>query len=196
MKLFNKYDTSGVTVSDPGLQKYINLKPILLPKSQGRNETKKFWKSKAHIVERLMLKMSVTGHKGKKHWRTSGRNTGKYIMQYKNVMDSFKIIEDKTKQNPVQVLVTAVENASPCAEVISLEYGGIKHPKAVDVAPQRRVDLSLRWIAGSAYQASAGSKTTYAQALANILIQTANNDAKSPAVSKKNETERQAIASR
>ncbi|PIU89279.1 30S ribosomal protein S7, partial [archaeon CG_4_10_14_0_2_um_filter_Archaea_38_6] len=118
MKLFNKYDTSGVTVSDPGLQKYINLKPILLPKSQGRNETKKFWKSKAHIVERLMLKMSVTGHKGKKHWRTSGRNTGKYTIQHKNVTSAFKIIEDKTKQNPVQILVNAVEKASPCAEVI------------------------------------------------------------------------------
>jgi small subunit ribosomal protein S7 len=196
MKLFNKYDCSTVVVTDPGLKDYINLKPIILPKSQGRYEKKKFWKSKAHIVERLMLKVGVTGHKGKKHWRTSGRNTGKYILQYKNVMHAFDIIENKTKQNPVQVLVQAVENASPCSEVISLEYGGIKHPKAVDVAPQRRVDLALRWMTQGAYQKSTNKKGTYSQALANIIIETAKNDPKSFAISKKSETERQAIASR
>jgi small subunit ribosomal protein S7 len=196
MKLFNKYDCSSIVVSDPGLTNYINLKPIILPKSQGRYETKKFWKSKAHIVERLILKMGVTGHKGKRHWRTSGRNTGKYSLQYKNVIEVFDIIEKKTNKNPIQVLVQAVENASPCAEVISLEYGGIKHPKAVDVAPQRRVDLALRWMTQGAYQNSANKKLTYAQALASIIMQTASNDAKSFAVSKKIETERQAIASR
>lgn len=196
MKLFNKYDCSKVAVTDPGLINYINLKPIILPKSQGRYETKKFWKSKAHIVERLMLKTAVTGHKGKRHWRTSGRNTGKYSLQYKNIMNVFEIIEKKTSKNPVQVLVEAVENASPCAEVISLEYGGIKHPKAVDVAPQRRVDLALRWMTQGAYQTSANKKGSFAQALANIIIQTANNDPKSFAISKKSETERQAVASR
>lgn len=196
MKLFNKYDCSSVVVSDPGLKDYINIKPTILPKSQGRNETKKFWKSKAHIVERLMLKTGVAGHKGKKHWRTSGRNTGKYTVQYKNIMKAFRIIEEKTKKNPVQLLVEAVENASPCSEVISLEYGGIKHPKAVDVAPQRRVDLALRWMTQGAHQTSANKKITYSQALANIIMQTASNDPKSFAVNKKTETERQAIASR
>lgn len=196
IKLFNKYDTSGVVVIDPGLKNYINLKPVILPKSQGRNEKKKFWKSKSHIVERLMLKMSVTGHKGKKHWRTSGRNTGKYTLQYRNMMEAFEIIEKKTKKNPVQVLVNAVENSAPCAEVISLEYGGIKHPKAVDVAPQRRVDLALRWISHGAYRESANKNRSYAQALARILLQSSNNNSKSFAVSKKNETERQAVASR
>ncbi len=196
MALFNKIDCSGVVVSDPGLVRYINLKQVLLPKSQGRYETKKFWKSKAHIVERLMMRLSVTGHKGKRHWRTSGRNTGKYTLQYKNLMKAFEIIEKKTGKNPVQVLVDAIQNAAPCAEVITLEYGGIKHPKSVDVSPQRRVDLALRWIAQGAYQVSAGGKTTFAQALANILIQTANNDPRSFAIGKKSETERQAIASR
>ena len=196
MKLFDKYDCSSVVVSDVGLIGYINLKPIIVPKSQGRNETKKFWKSKAHIVERLMLKMAVSGHKGKKHWRTSGRNSGKYNTHYSNIIKTFDIIEKKTNNNPVQVLVEAIQNSAPCAEVISLEYGGIKHPKAVDVAPQRRVDLSLRWMTQGAYQASANKKTTFSQALASMIMQTASNDPKSFAVGKKTETERQAIASR
>ncbi|MDD2678517.1 MAG: 30S ribosomal protein S7 [Candidatus Nanoarchaeia archaeon] len=196
MKLFNKYDTTEVRVSDPGLVRYINLKQTIVPKSQGRNIKKRFWKSKSHIAERLMLKMFVAGHKGKKHWRTSGRNTGKYSVQHKNLMQAFEIIESKTKKNPVQVLVDAVANSSPCAEITVIEYGGMKHPKAVDVAPQRRIDLSLRWITQGTYQACANKKITFPQALANTLMQSAENDPKSFSISKKNETERQATASR
>ena len=196
MMLFNKYDTTGVTVGDPGLVRYINLKQVVVPKSQGRNIKKRFWKSKSHIIERLMLKIAVAGHKGKKHWRTSGRNTGKYSVQSKIILDALEIIEKKTKKNPVQVLVDGIANSSPCAEVTVIEYGGMKHPKAVDVSPQRRIDLALRWISQGTYQAAANKKTTFAQALANTLMQSAENDAKSFSVSKKNETERQAAASR
>lgn len=195
MMLFNKYDNASAIVTDVSLKRYINLKPIVVPKSQGRNAKKKFWKSKAHIVERLMLKMGVTGHKGKKHKRTSGRNTGAYNTQYKNIIKAFEIIEKKGLV-PLQVVVDAVVNSSPCSEVISLEYGGIKHPKAVDVAPQRRVDLALRWITQGAYSICANKKTTYAQALANILILSSQKDSRSFSISKKTETERQAIASR
>lgn len=196
MMLFNKYDTSGVMVSDPGLVRYINLRQVIVPKSQGRNVKKRFWKSKTHIIERLMLKMFVAGHKGKKHWRTSGRNTGKYSVEYGTIREVLEIIENKTKKNPVQVLVDAIANSSPCAEVTVIEYGGMKHPKAVDVAPQRRIDLALRWISQGTYQACANKKITYAQALANTLIQSAENDPKSFSISKKNETERQAAASK
>ena len=196
MMLFNKYDTTSVFVSDPGLVRYINLKQVIVPKSQGRNVKKRFWKSKTHIVERLMLKMFVAGHKGKKHWRTSGRNTGKYMMEYKTILETLAIIKEKTKKNPIQVLVDAIANSSPCSEVTVLEYGGMKHPKAVDVAPQRRIDLSLRWITQGTFQACANKKITYAKALAKNLIQAAENDPKSFSISKRNDTQRQAIASR
>ena len=196
MKLFDKYDTSSVVVGDPGLVRYINLKQIMVPKSQGRNVKKRFWKSKAHIIERLMLKMFVAGHKGKKHWRTSGRNTGKYYTQNKTILEVLDIIEKKTKQNPVQTLVDAIANSSPCAEITVIEYGGMKHPKAVDVAPQRRIDLALRWMSQGAHQACANKKATLAQALASMIMQSAENDPKSFSIGKKNETERQAMASR
>ncbi|MDD4354092.1 MAG: 30S ribosomal protein S7 [Candidatus Nanoarchaeia archaeon] len=196
MMLYNKYDTTGVTVGDPGLVRYINLKQVVVPKSQGRNIKKRFWKSKSHIIERLMLKMAVAGHKGKKHWRTSGRNSGKYTVQTGIIMDALDIIEKKTKKNPVQVLVDGIANSSPCAEITVIEYGGMKHPKGVDVSPQRRIDLALRWISQGTYQTCANKKMTYAQALATMLIQSAENDIKSFSISKKNETERQAAASK
>ncbi len=196
MMLFNKYDTSNITIKDQGLIRYINLKQVIVPKSQGRNVKKRFWKSKTHIIERLMQKIAVAGHKGKKHSRTSGRNTGKYTVQKKIILDALEIIEKKTKKNPVQVMIDGIVNSSPCAEITVIEYGGMKHPKAVDVAPQRRIDLALRWISQGTYQACANKKMTYAQALANNLMQAAENDAKSFSISKKNETERQASASK
>lgn len=196
IKLFDKWDCGSVIVTDSGLKRYINLTPIIVPKSQGRNEEKKFWKSKSHIVERLMNKMGVTGHKGKKHWRTSGRNIGKYVMHYNILTEVFNTIEKRTNENPIQVLVNAIQYASPSAEVIPLEYGGIKHPKSVDVAPQRRIDLALKWLTQGAYQACANKKTTFAQALAKNIMSAASNDSKCLAISKKAETERQAMGSR
>ncbi|VVB76504.1 30S ribosomal protein S7 [Candidatus Tiddalikarchaeum anstoanum] len=195
IKLFGKWD-SNVIIADPGLQRYITLRPMYVPKSQGRFEAKKFWKSKAHIVERLMNKIGVTAHKGKKHWKVSGINAGKYLLQYNTILKTFDIIEKKLKENPIQILVKAVENSSPCAEVIPIEYGGIKHPKSVDVAPQRRVDLSLRWLTQGSLQESVSKHKPYFEVLADNLIAAAQNDTKCYAVNKKQETERQAVASR
>ncbi len=196
LKLFNKWDCSEVVVEDLGLKKYINLEPIVYPNNHGRNDEKKFWKSKNHIVERLVNKIMVSGHKGKKHWRTSGRNTGKKLMIFKEVISAFEIVETKLKKNPVQVLVKAIENGSPCAEVTVISYGGIKHPKSVDVSPQRRIDLALRWIALGAHKETANNKKSLAQALANNIISAYNDNQNSLAITKRRETERQAAASR
>lgn len=196
LKLFNRWDTSSVIISDLGLQSYITVKPIVYPSSQGRNEEKKFWKSKSHIVERLVNKLAVSGHKGKKHWRTSGRNSGKKIMLFKIIIRAFEIVEKKLNTNPVQALVTAIENTSPCAEVTVITQGGIKHPKSVDISPQRRIDLSLRWLSQGSHQATANKKTSLEQAIANNIISAYNKDSKSLGITKKMETERQAAASR
>lgn len=194
--LFNKY-SSNVEIRDPALRGYINLKPVIIPRNFGRQETKRFWKSEdMHVVERLIGKMMVSGHKGKKHNFTSGRNTGKFNSNIKNCLTAFEIIEKKTKDNPLQILVRAVENSSPVEEVTTIEYGGIRHPKAVDTSPQRRVDLALRWITQGAYMKCTKSKTSAAQALASELMNASVNDKMSFAVTKKIEAERQAAASR
>lgn len=52
------------------------------------------------------------------------------------IQEAFDIINKKTGQNPIQVLVNAVSNAGPREETVRLKYGGIAVPKSVDTAPQ------------------------------------------------------------
>lgn len=197
MKLFGKWSTE-VKVSDPGMGEYINLKPLLIPSTGAHHTKKQFWKKKTPIVERLIAKLGVTGHHSmnRKHYFTSGRNTGKKQMHMRFVEKAFEAIEQKTKQNPVQVLVQAIENVAPRAEVTAIEFGGMRHPVPVDVSPQRRVDLALSMIAKGSMKRSIGNKTPYWQILADELMMAAVKDPKSFAIEKKESTERQAEASR
>ncbi len=196
VKLFNKWDTSNIEVKDPGLKRYINLRPIILPKTQGRFQSVRFWKSKQHIVERLMNHIPVSGHKGKKHYWSSGNQIGEGYNLFRIIRRTLEEIEHRTNKNPVEVIVRAIENAAPREEVTTVQYGGIKHPKAVDCAPQRRVDLALRWMCQGAFQASNKSKRNIWHTLADEIINAFNDDRKSVAITKKFETERQAAASR
>lgn len=196
IKLFDRWDAAGIEVRDPGLKRYINLEPVLVPKTFGRNQSNRFWKSKQHIVERLMNRVPVSGHKGKKHYWSSGDQLGQGHTLFKIIIRTLELVEKKAKKNPIEVVVRAVENAAPFEEVVTVAYGGIRHPKAVDCAPQRRVDLALRWMTQSAFQKSNKSKRNIWHTLADEVIKAANNDQSSYAVNKKFETERQAAASR
>ncbi len=196
IKLFNKYNNE-ISVRDNGLQAYIKSPKIIVPRNEGRQERKRFWKSEdMHIVERLITKMMGSGHKGKKHNFTSGRNSGKFISNTKRVLDAFDIIESKTKKNPIQVLVDAVNNSAPMEEVTTIDYGGIRVPKAVDCSPQRRIDLALRWLTQGVYLKCVKNKRSASQVLAEEIIKAASNDKTSFSVTKKTEAERQAAASR
>ncbi|MEK6807486.1 MAG: hypothetical protein AABX75_00500 [Nanoarchaeota archaeon] len=196
LKIFNRWPLD-VVVNDLGLRNYINLNPIIVPWTAGRNIKKQFWKSRKSIVERLMLKLMVAGHKGKKHFRTSNTNTGKLATQYNTIKKAFEIIETKTKKNPVEVLVRALENGAPREGVATIEYGGVRYPKAADMAPQRRIDLCLRWMTQAAFGHSAKGKKHVWEALADEIIGTSNNDSqKSNAIAKKMDVERQSGASR
>ena len=105
MKLFNLWDTTNITLTDLSLKNNLTIKPQLVAKNQGRNASQRFHKNKTNIVERLITRLMVPGHRGKKHKLTSGRNTGKYHTNAKLLIESFKIIEEKTKQNPLQILM-------------------------------------------------------------------------------------------
>lgn len=196
MKLFNKWETEGIKVNDPGLQNYINLDPIIVPRTSGRNIRTQFGKSKSSIVERLMNKLMVPGHRGKKHRITSGHCGGKAARAYRIVEKAFKIIEQGTKKNPVEVLVKAIENAAPREEINTLEYGGAVYPQPVEMSPQRRVDFALRLMTQGAYQKSFNTKKKIQETLADEIIKAYNGDGKSTAIAKKLELERQADASR
>jgi small subunit ribosomal protein S7 len=194
-KIFDLYDLSKIKIEDLGLKQAINLKPKLILKSQGRS-VQKLGQTKVNIVERLMNKLSVAGHRGKKHRIQLGHTTGKYSKNMKIVLDAFKIVEQKTKQNPVQVLVKAVENASPRDETTVIEYGGARYPQAVDVSPLRRVNLALKHIVHGASDKAFNKKKNITQGLAEEIILTYENNGESFAIRKKNESEKQADSAR
>jgi small subunit ribosomal protein S7 len=197
MKIFGIWDISGVKVQDAGLERYISLRPSLVPKSGGRHAAQPFHRSKMNIVERLITKLMVPGHHGKKHRLTSGRATGKYFVNYKTVKNAFEKIENQTKKNPIEVLVRAVENAALREEISAYQIGGIIVRRAVTTSPQRRVDLALRSITQSSYKKSFGKKDKMATVLANELIAAAANDAsKSESVKEKERIERESESSR
>ncbi len=196
MKMFGRWDSGEVKVTDISLQPYINLKPVYVPRSGGRNATQQFHKNKYTIVERFMNKLMVPGHRGKKHILSSGHCGGKSFTTYKIVENTLLKIEKQTKQNPIQVLVKAIENAAPRDEITTIEYGGARYPQAVDCSPQRRVDLVLRMFVQGAYQKSFGKKVKVEDVLATEIIAAATNDPKSHALNKKTELEKQADAAR
>lgn len=123
--IFGKYGTTGIVIEDAGLAKYIDLESMMVPHSGGKHANMWFGKSKLSIVERLINNIMRTE-----------KYTGKKLKAYRAVSDAFDIIAAKTKQNPVQVLVEALQSAAPREEVTRLQFGGISVPKAVDISPR------------------------------------------------------------
>lgn len=196
INLFNKWTVEGIKITDPGLQGYINLVPIYVPKTGGKNVKIRFHKNRYNIVERLINHLMGPGHRGKKHKISSGRCSGKGQKNYNTVKKAFEIIEKKLGKNPVEVFVKAIENAAPREEITAIEYGGARYPQAVDCAPQRRVDITLRMFIQGAYSKSFNSKKKIYDSLAEEIISAYNMESKSTAISKKLELERQADSSR
>jgi small subunit ribosomal protein S7 len=106
------------------------------------------------------------------------------------VKESFHIINQRTKDNPVQILVKAVENTAPREETTRIKYGGIGYQVAVDIAPQRRVDLALGFITKGAMQSAFKRKKSAGECLAEELLLAAEYDTRSFAIQKKEEKER------
>ena len=194
-KIFDLYDLSEIKIEDPGLRDVINLQPKLILKSQGRNVVK-HGQTKVNIVERLMNRLAVAGHRGKKHKIILGSSTGKYTRNMRIILDALKIVEEKTKKNPVAVLVKAIENAAPRDEITVIEYGGARYPQAVDVAPIRRVNLAIKYLIHGASDKAFGKKKDITSALAEEIILACEGNNESFALKKKNESEKQADSAR
>ena len=179
-----KYDMEKVKVEDKGLERYINLdsENIYLGAVFAN---KMFAKSKIPIVERLINNLMRTE-----------RYNGKKNSSYKAVKSAFEVIEKRTKSNPIQVLIKAIEHAAPKEETTRLRFGGISVPKAVDTAPQRRLDISLRNICKGVVNSSHKNKKSISQCLADEIIKASKNDPASFAVAKKNDIERVAKSAR
>ncbi len=196
MQLFGKWDSGEVKVSDLGLKRYISLKDTPIPHSGARNANKQFSQGEVHVAERLINKLMVTGHEGRSHRRTSGRNTGKKALSYRVAKNAFEIIEKRTKKNPLQVLVDAIIRAAPREETTMLKYGGVAYHQSVDVSPKRRIDVALRLITVGAAKSAFKNKKSIVQTLAEEIISASKGDQKCYSLSKKGETERIAKAAR
>ena len=185
IKLFGKWSFEGIEIRDPGLKRYISLKPVWLPHTGGRHEHRRFGKSEVPIVERLINKLM-----------RPGRNMGKKHLAYNIVKQAFEIIHLRTGENPLQILVRAIENSAPREDVTRIMYGGITYFVAVDVAPQHRVDVALKHLTEGARMCAFNNPKPIEESLADELIAAAEGDPKSFAVRKKEEIERIALSSR
>ena len=191
--LFRKWDLSDIEIKDRGLTNAISLKKIIMPLDFGRSALKRFNKAEVNIVERLANKLM---HFGKKYAKNTGRMGGKKIHSINTVKTAFEIIHLKTGKNPVEVLVRAVENSAPNEDTTRIVYGGTVYHVSVDVAPIRRVDLALRFIADCVKEATFSNPKAIEEHLSEQLIAAAENDPNAPSIKKKHELERIAQASR
>jgi len=185
IKLFQKWTFKDISVVDIGLQRYLNLTPMVAPHSMGRHEHQRFRKAKLNVVERLINSLM-----------RGGKNAGKKAKATNIVKEAFEIINLRTGKNPIEVLVKAVENASPCEDTTRVSYGGVVYHLSVDVAPQRRIDLAIRHISEGARAASINNPRSIQETLADELVLAAAKDIKSAAIAKRNEIERVAQSSR
>ncbi len=138
----------------------------------------------------------VPGHRGKKHFISSGHCCGKATKAYRIVEDTFMLIEKRLNKNPVAVFVKALENAAPREEINTIEYGGARYPQAVEMSPQRRVDFAMKMMVQGAYQKAFNSKKKIAETLSEEIVNAYMCDSKSLAISKKLELERQTDSAR
>ena|SRR6267143_4659126 len=185
LKLFEKYDLAEVVVHDPGLARYINLTAIVIPHTGGRYANKPFGKAKSNIVERLINGLM-----------RSENYTGKKSSAIRVVRQAFEIIEQRAKQNPVQVFVNALEKSAPREEITRLRFGGISVPRAVDVSPSRRLDMALRNMCVGVTAASFKSPKPIQECLADEILKASRGEMESAAITKKEELERIAMSAR
>jgi len=185
IKLFDKYDFSDLEPQDKTLQSAISFKPIYVPISGGRHARQRFKKTTVNVIERLANIISLTPKAG-----------GKKSKGLKAVEAALDIVHAKTNKNPLGVLLAAIENSAPREDTTRISYGGILYYQAVDISPVRRVDVALRNIVMGARKASFKSPKPFHECLAEEIVGAAGKNPKIFAISRKEELEKHAIASR
>jgi small subunit ribosomal protein S7 len=199
MKVFGKWDTKEVRITDPSLANYISLETLTIPHTFGRGTRKRLKKASVSIIERLINKCMRSGQ-GKR--KLSGKyirhrqGCGKKFQTIQMIEDAFTQIEKETKQNPIQVLIDAITNSGPREDVTRIKKGALSFATSVDVAPIRRIDDSLKNLALAAFAQSYKTKTTASQALTKEIILAAKNDPNSFSIKRRDEVERIAKSSR
>ncbi|MDR4490244.1 MAG: 30S ribosomal protein S7 [Candidatus Nitrosocosmicus sp.] len=194
VKLFRKWDVENIVINDLGLKNVIQVKTACaIPVSFGRHEHHRFKKSEINIVERLANSLM---HFGKRHAKNTGRMGGKKAKVMNIIKTSFELLHKETGKNPVELLVRAIENAAPNEDTTRIVSGGVVYHVSVDVAPLRRTDLALRFIAEGVRESTYSSPQSIEEVLAKEIILASDSDMNSYAIKKKNERERISQSSR
>ena len=116
---------------------------------------------------------------------------GKKRVAEQVVYGSMDIIKEKTKEDPVAVLKKAVENTKPMVEVKSRRVGGATYQVPVEIRPERRLSLAIRWIVGYARERA---EKTMTDRLSAELIDAFNN--RGLTIKKKEDTHKMAEANK
>ncbi|MEG6586993.1 30S ribosomal protein S7 [Dendrosporobacter sp. 1207_IL3150] len=128
------------------------------------------------IVTRFINKVMLSGKKG---------------VAEKVVYDAFENIRAKTGKDPLEVFETAMKNVMPVLEVRARRVGGANYQVPVEVRPERRLTLGIRWMVN--YARLRGEKTMN-ERLANELLDAANNTGAT--IKKKDDTHKMAEANK
>ena len=128
------------------------------------------------VVTRLINNIMLDGKKG---------------VAQKIVYDAFEIIKEKTGKEPLEVFGKAMENIMPVLEVKARRVGGATYQVPMEVRPERRQTLGLRWL--TTYSRARGEKTMR-ERLANEIMDAINN--MGGAVKKKDDTHKMAEANK
>ena len=116
---------------------------------------------------------------------------GKKSLAERILYKAMRIIEERLKADPQKVFKQAIDNVKPVLEVKPRRVGGATYQVPVEVRPERRVSLAIRWIITFSWKRS---EKTMQERLAAELIEAANN--RGAAVKKKEDTHRMAEANK
>ena len=117
---------------------------------------------------------------------------GKRSTAERILYQSFDIIKERTGDDPLKVFKKALDNVKPSLEVKSRRVGGSNYQVPVEVNPNRRLSLSIRWLVG--YARDRGDGKTMQEKLANELLDASN--LRGGAVKKREDTHRMAEANK
>jgi small subunit ribosomal protein S7 len=117
---------------------------------------------------------------------------GKRSTAERIVYQSFDIVKERSGDDPLKVFKKAVDNVKPSLEVKSRRVGGSNYQVPIEVNPNRRLSLSIRWLV--TYARSRGDGKTMQEKLANEFLDAAN--LRGGAVKKREDTHRMAEANK
>ena len=146
---------------------------------------------KGHVAKRDVLPDPIYNSKLVSRLINNIMQDGKKGTAQTILYNAFDIIAEKTGREPMEVFEEAIENMMPVLEVKARRIGGANYQVPVEVRPERRITLGLRWLVQ--YSRSRGEKTME-QRLANEIIDAANNTGAS--VKKREDTHKMAEANK